>query len=162
MASKIYRLKIASEGKEFEAEGDKAFVLAMVKQFGFDAKPEIPSAKGGKPPIKSAPASGPPGKGTSLREFILQLNLKKHTDFALAFGYYLEKFRGNADFSSADINSCYYEAKMESSNTSQMITNNIGTGRMMESKKKSEKGRHRYTLTHSGEQFIEKKLGTKA
>jgi hypothetical protein len=34
MAAKIYRLRIGGDGKEFEAEGDKAFVLAMAKLYG--------------------------------------------------------------------------------------------------------------------------------
>lgn len=34
MAAKTYRLRIGGDGKEFEAEGDKAFVLAMAKLYG--------------------------------------------------------------------------------------------------------------------------------
>jgi hypothetical protein len=47
---------------------------------------------------------------------------------------------------------------MEASNTSQMIAQNIKTGRMMPSKQKGDKGRLRFTLTNSGEEFIAKKL----
>ena len=99
-----------------------------------------------------------PGKGVSIREFVQQLDLKKHTDISLAFGYYLEKHGGKSDFSASDLNNCYYDAKMEASNTSQMIAQNIKTGRMMPSKQKGDKGRLRFTLTNSGETFIAKKL----
>lgn len=76
----------------------------------------------------------------------------------MAFGYYLEKHGGKNDFSASDLNNCYYDAKMEASNTSQMIAQNIKTGRMMPSKQKGDKGRLRFTLTNSGEEFIAKKL----
>jgi predicted transcriptional regulator len=76
----------------------------------------------------------------------------------LAFGYYLENQSEAFEFTPADINNCYYEAKIESSNTSQMIIQNIRRGFMMLSKSKSDKGRKRYTLTSSGEKYIETKL----
>ena len=34
MAGRNYRLKVSVDGREFEAEGDKRFVLDMVKRFG--------------------------------------------------------------------------------------------------------------------------------
>ena len=94
----------------------------------------------------------------SIREFIQQLELKRHTDITLAFGYYLERYAGASQFTPADINNCYYEAKMESSNTSQMIVQNIKRGYMMQSKKKGEKGKIHYTITSTGEKFVESKL----
>ena len=94
----------------------------------------------------------------SIREFIQQIDLKKHTDITVAFGYYLERVTGVSEFTPADINTCYYEAKLESSNTSQMIIQNIRRGYIMPSKKKGEKGKNRYTLTSSGEKFIETRL----
>ncbi len=160
MAARTYRLRIAREGVEFEAEGDKSFVLEMLKRFpqqGMEASP--PTDK--QPRKEQGQKLAPPvtkGKALSIREFVQQLSLKKHTDVTLAFGYYLEKFVGVAEFSPADINNCYYEAKLESSNTSQMIIQNIKLGRMMPSKKKGEKGKNRYTLTATGETFIEGKL----
>ena len=161
MATKIYRLKVAREGYEFEAEGDKPFVLEMLNRFAPQPATDAP------PPTKlqvekgqgrKAPPAPSRGKTLSIREFVQQLSLKRHTDIALAFGYYLEKFAGISEFTPADINNCYYEAKLESSNTSQMIIQNIKAGRMMPSKKKGEKGKNRYTVTASGEAFIESKL----
>jgi len=104
-------------------------------------------------------------KNTNAKELMLnadkniqQLDLKKHTDITLAFGYYLERYAGALQFTPADINNCYYEAKMETSNTSQMIVQNIKRGYMMPSRKKGEEGKNRYTLTNTGEKFIESKL----
>jgi len=162
MAARNYRLKIVLGGHEFEAEGDKAFVLEMLKRFGpqavgsqqFLQKPSDDKSRD----KRSAATSLPRGKTLSIREFIQQLDLKKHTDITLAFGYYLERNAGVSEFTPADINNCYYEAKMESSNTSQMIVQNIKRGYMMPSRKKGEKGKNRYTLTSTGEKFIESKL----
>ena len=161
MAAKTYRLKIVRQGVEFEAEGDKGFVLEMLKRFAplsdVDGsppeKPQRGKGEGRTPAIKTYR-----GKLLSIREFVQQTGLKKHTDLTLAFGYYLEKYSGIAEFTPADINNCYYDAKLEASNTSQMIVQNIKRGKMMPSKKKGEKGKNRYTLTASGEAYIESKL----
>lgn len=90
-------------------------------------------------------------------EFVRQLGLKKHTDIVLAFGYYLEKISGVREFSPADINKCYYEAKMENSNTSQMLIQNIKNGRIMPARGTKKL----YTLTKTGEDFIETVLNKK-
>jgi hypothetical protein len=161
MAGKNYRLKVVEGGREFEAEGDKTFVLEMLKRFKPLAAAELPSKKAADEKNKDktpVAASQSFGKTPSIREFIQSMDLKKHTDIILAFAYYLEKYSGLPEFTPADINNCYYEAKMESSNTSQMIVQNIKRGFVMTSKKKGEKGKIRYTLTSSGEKFIGAKL----
>jgi predicted transcriptional regulator len=75
----------------------------------------------------------------------------------VGFAYYLENYNGVSEFTPADVNNCYYEAKMEASNTSQMIIQNIKRGFVMEAKKGEKAGR-RYTLTASGEHFVRQKL----
>jgi len=162
MPTKNYRLKLVRDGNEFEVEGDKAFVLEMLKHFGpqsslsqgLTGKQAEDRSRDKRPPLSSTSR----GKLISIREFIQQLDLKKHTDITLAFGYYLERYTGVSEFTPADINNCYYEAKMEASNTSQMIVQNIKRGYMMPSKKKEEEGKNRYTLTSTGEKFLESKL----
>ena len=105
-----------------------------------------------------------PDKGISVGEFIRRLGLKKHTDLVLAFGYYLEKYSGATEFSPAEINRCYYDAKMETSNTSQMIIYNIKRGCIMEAKSANSKGKGKksYTLTNTGEQVIASLSSTQA
>ncbi len=150
-----YRIRFVRGSQEFEVEGDKDFVLDMVEKF------EIFSAKFGVPPStpevhiieKEKTPESVLTKDVSVGEFIRQLNLKKHTDIVLAFGYYLEKYSGLNEFAPADINNCYYEAKLESSNTSQMIIQNIKRGFIMQSK--GENKEKRYTLTQSGIEHIE-------
>jgi hypothetical protein len=161
MATRTYRLKIVHEGREFEAEGDRSFVLQMLKRYGpqgLVAFAERGEGKKGLTKRVDAAVSPTAAKSLSIREFVQQLDLKKHTDITVAFGYYLEKHQGVPEFTPADINNCYYEAKLEASNTSQMIIQNIKRGYLMASKKKGEKGKNRYTLTSSGERFVESKL----
>jgi hypothetical protein len=160
MPTRMYRLRIVSEGREFEAEGDKAFILEMLKRHGPQASAATLDASqvAQKTSHKREPTGRPTtGKSVSIREFIQQLDLKKHTDISLAFGYYLEKYQGASEFTPADINNCYYEAKLEPSNTSQMIIQNIRRGYLMASRTKEGKGKKRYTVTNSGEKFIASK-----
>lgn len=166
MATKNYRLKIAREGYEFEAEGDKAFVMEMLKRFAppVPAESAVPKGKEDqKPGARKAHVEVTTAgtKALSIREFMQRLAFTKHTDITVAFGYHLEKHSGITEFTPADINNCYYEAKLETSNTSQMIIHNIRRGFMMASRKKGAKGKMLYTLTDSGEKFIKSKLAAK-
>jgi len=138
--------------QNFEAEGDKRFVLEMLKRF--EGGVALKAAQSQGPPDPAALASS---KRVSVGEFIRQLGVRKHTDLVVAFGYYLEEHSGLKDFTAADINNCYYEAKMETTNVSQSIIQNIKRGYLMEAKgdKQAKKGR-RYTVTASGQSFISK------
>ncbi|MFZ0201115.1 MAG: hypothetical protein WB523_00450 [Candidatus Sulfotelmatobacter sp.] len=151
--AQTYRIRMSKGDQNFEAEGDKHFVLEMLKRFeGGGAAPATQKAKG-----SSDPAALASSKQVSVGEFIRQLGVKKHTDLVVAFGYYLEEHSGLKDFTAADINNCYYEAKMETTNVSQSIIQNIKRAFLMEAKgdKKGKKGR-RYTVTASGQAFIRK------
>lgn len=160
MPTRNYRIKIIRGDLQFEAEGDKSFVLKMLDRFeGEHAKDSIKPDK----PLKGKKSPGTRDsrlpKPTSIGEFIRQIGVKRHTDIVLAFGYYLEKYSGRKEFTPADINTCYYDSKMESSNTSQMIIRNIKQSRLMEAKKKAgEKKKRSYLLTRTGEEYIESRL----
>jgi hypothetical protein len=161
MATKTYRIRIGKGDQQFEVEGDKQFVLEMLKRFEpTTEQPLAPSAsvKSQKQCVQTLSQPNSPGKKVSVGEFIRQLGFKKHTDLVLAFGYYLEKFGGLNSFTPADINTCYYDAKLESSNTSQMIILNIRRSFLMQAKK--DKGKKAYTLTQSGVEHVEN-LGKK-
>jgi len=165
MAYRSYRLRIARGEQQFEAEGDKGFVLEMLKRFESGAGPGPASAPAvsrlGKAE-KPVRLEGPAGKALSPGEFARQLGFKKHIDLVLAFGYYLEHQLGTKDFTPADINNLYYEAKIENSNTSQMCISNIRRGYMMESKAAKKGGKKRYTLTQSGEEHVRTRLSKQA
>jgi hypothetical protein len=156
MAGKTYRLRIARGDQQFEAEGDKSFVLEMLKKFdGGAVSATPPKGRTLKPSFRHAGGFAS-SKMVSVGEFIRQYAFKKHTDRVLAFGYYLEQHSGLQSFTPADINNLYYEAKMEASNTSQAIIQNIKRGFMMEAKKDAKKkgGAKTYTLTASGETHL--------
>jgi hypothetical protein len=163
MASRSYRLRIARGEQQFEAEGDKGFVLEMLKRFESGAAPgPTPAAARAGRTDKPVRLEGPAGKGLSAGEFVRQLGFKKHIDLVLSFGYYLEHQLGTKDFTPADINNLYYEAKIENSNTSQMCISNIRRGYMMESKAGKKGGKKRYTLTQSGEEHVRTRLSKQA
>lgn len=151
-----YRIKIAKDGFEFEAEGDKKFVLEMLNKYGKGtASQEEPHGK--KTHIEKDTKESKT-KSLSHGEFIRKAGFKKDVDIVLAFGYYLEKHSDMSSFTSSDINKCYYEARIEPSNTSQYVTYLINKGYIMPSKKKEDTGRTKYVLTRSGIEYIEKKL----
>ncbi|MDO8480059.1 MAG: hypothetical protein Q7W02_28465 [Candidatus Rokubacteria bacterium] len=164
MANRSYRLRIARGEQQFEAEGDKRFVLDMLKRFESEASeigqtPAAPRTGRAEKPLR---LEGPAGKGLSPGEFVRQLGFKKHIDLVSAFGYYLEHQLGTKDFTPADLNNLYYEAKIENSNTSQMCISNIRRGYMMESKAAKKGGKKRYTLTQSGEEHVKTRLSKQA
>lgn len=156
MAEKNYRIKIVRGNQEFEAEGDKEFVLEMVEKFEAFAKRTIQESTNTEliERDKIVPKTIDASKTISVGEFIRLTGFKKHTDIVLAFGYYLETYGGLKEFSPADINNCYYEAKMESSNTSQMIIYNIKKGFFMSTKGENKN----YTLTQTGIDYVKQNL----
>jgi hypothetical protein len=161
MPPRTYRVHVVRGDQGFEVEGDKAFVLAMLKRFNISTESILPVETPTDRKIRQVTvgASGVVGKSLSPGEFIRQLGFKKHTDIVLAFGYYLEHMKGAKDFTPADVNNVYYDAKMENSNTSQMCINNVRKSLMMEAKVGAKSaGKKRYTLTQSGEDYVTKRL----
>jgi hypothetical protein len=152
-----YRIRFKQAETEFEVEGDRIYVtktyqdLKEILGLSELAKPVL---AGEQKPSKALPAKSLGGKASSPREFIDRYGLKRHVDIVLAFGYFLERTRGLKSFTGADINTCYYEAKVEPSNTSQMIINNIKKGLIMPQSKKAG-ARASYTLTRTGEEFVQ-------
>jgi hypothetical protein len=100
-------------------------------------------------------SAGPSSKGVSVGEFVRLAGLRKHTDLVLAFGHYLEQQANATEFSVADINNCYYEAKIEPSNISQSLVQNIRRGFVMEARSDGNSAKKRYRLTATGERRIQ-------
>ncbi len=152
-----YRIRLKQGDTEFEIEGDRAYVtktyqdLKEILGLSQHAKPVL---AGEQKSARATPLKSFGGKPSSPREFIDRYGLKRHVDIVLGFGYFLERVRGLKSFTGADINTCYYEAKVEPSNTSQMIINNIKKGLIMPQSKKVG-ARASYTLTRTGEEFVE-------
>ena len=98
-------------------------------------------------------------KKISIREFILQKKPKTATQKVLLIGYYLEHFEKIECFTVKDIENGLRQAKEHAGkNISDLINKNIKRGYVMECKEK--KGRLKtFTLTNSGEEFVENELG---
>ena len=160
---KSHKLRVVRNGFEFEVEGDKDFVLEMADRFDAYSGSPAPTSRDSTTAINDETLNSL-SKPESVREFLSRLGLKRHVDLLVGFAYYLEHHMGKAEFTPADINNCYYEAKMEPTNTSQSIINATKRGLIMEAKTLSsttKKGaKRKYTLTHTGEEFINKKLST--
>ena len=154
MENIAYRVRIVRGDQEFEAEGDKDFVLQMLERYS----PSVQLDQTRLSESHDILASTLVDKSLSVGEFIRRLRFKKHTDIVLAFGYFLEKQSGITQFSAADIKNLYYEAKLESSNISQMLILNIRRGFVMEAKNQDTKAKRLYTVTRSGEEFVEQGL----
>ena len=152
-----YRLRFKQADTEFEVEGYRTYVTMTYQDLkeilGLSERPK-PVLAGEQKTTKSSTSKSLGGKTSSPREFIDRYGVKRHVDIVLAFGYFLERVRGQKNFTGADINTCYYEAKVEPSNTSQMIINNIKKGLIMPQSKKAG-ARASYTLTRTGEQFVD-------
>src|SRR5687767_12825113 len=85
MAAKTYRIRMVRGDEQFEAEGDKAFVTAMLKRFE-----ESGLATASRSAAKTAPATPAKvasSKAVSIGEFIRKFGFKKHTDLVLAFSH---------------------------------------------------------------------------
>ena len=152
-----YRIRFRQADTEFEVEGDKNYVTKTyqdLKEILGLSERSKPVLVGDQKPTKATIGKSLGGKTSSPREFIDRYGVKRHVDIVLAFGYFLEKIRGQRNFTGADINTCYYEAKVEPSNTSQMIINNIKKGLIMPQSKKAG-ARASYTLTRTGEQYVD-------
>ena len=122
-----------------------AFKLLLEKGLGLPESAHTPE-KSDKPVTL-------PSK-TSLAGFIRKLTLKSHSDTTLAIAYYLHK-QGIETFNVADIETGYTSAReKKSSNTSQMISENIKKGYIDRSGDKD--GKKAFMLLQDGIDFIEK------
>lgn len=155
----FYKVKLKNGDKEIEVEGDRKYIDQMLGKYPiFASMSEVPAIAIKKDKKGEQTQSQSTVKQLSPAEFLFQIGLKRHADIVLSFVYYLEQFREKAAASPADINNCYYEAKIEPSNTSQMISRNIRLGKMMEDKINKGKGKKLYTITQVGIKYLEKHL----
>lgn len=97
-------------------------------------------------------------KNLSIKEFILSKSPKYDVQKTLVIGYYLEKYDGLSSFNVKDIENAFRAAKETvPDNINYKIFKNIEKGYMMESKEKKDNLKS-WTLTNSGEMFVESNL----
>lgn len=111
-----------------------------------------------KPASAESVASAVPvsasGKKTSAAEFIRRASPKSQSDVALLLGYYLEKVSGTSNFTSAELATFSKgEAKRPFSNVSDVVAKLTSRGLMMSAGDKE--GHRSYSLTASGEEYVE-------
>ncbi len=97
-------------------------------------------------------------KQISIKEFILTKKPKNDVEKTLVIGYYLENFRGMSSFNAKDLEDGFREAKEKPpKNINDMVNKNIKKGFMMETKERKDKLKA-WTLTSTGERFVENGL----
>ena len=95
-------------------------------------------------------------KKISIKEFLIEKNPSKDFQKTLVICYYLEKYKDMKSFNVKDIESGYREAKETvPNNINYKVIQNIQSGYMMEEKEKKDKLKA-WTLTSTGEKFVEK------
>jgi hypothetical protein len=87
MPIRNYKIKITRDGQEFEAEGDKAFVLKMLARFetsdGVEAiVPDVRVKKGSRAK-ESTRSLAPRSKALSIREFVQRLDVDQAIELIL-------------------------------------------------------------------------------
>jgi hypothetical protein len=97
-------------------------------------------------------------KEISVKEFILDKKPSSDPNKALTVGYYLEKHRKISPFTIRDLEQLFREAREPlPSNTNDVVNQDIAKGFMMEAEEKKD-GRKAWTLTSTGEKFVENGL----
>ena len=97
-------------------------------------------------------------KQVSIKEFLLSKKPKDDVQRTLAICYYLEKNKGMSNFNAKDIEDGFREAKEKvPENVNYKVIQNIKSGYMMEAKEKKDKFKA-WTLTSTGERFVENDL----
>jgi hypothetical protein len=105
----------------------------------------------GEKPIQSS-------EGISLKEFILSKNPSSEANKALIIGYYLDRHRKISPFTIKDLEQVFREAREPlPSNINDVVNRNIVKGLMMEAEGKKD-GHKAWTLTSTGERFVENGL----
>ncbi len=98
-------------------------------------------------------------KNLSVKEFILRKNPNDDNQKILCIGYYLENYKGVSCFNAKDLKEGFTAAKeTPPENINDRVNKNIAKGFMMKVEEK--KDNHKaWTLTSSGERFVEKGTG---
>src|SRR3989344_5728458 len=101
-------------------------------------------------------------KQMSIKEFLISKAPEGDVEKTLVLAYYLEKITGLMNFNTTDIETSFRNAKESvPGNVADKIQKNIARGFFMSFAEK--KGSHKaYTLTNSGEKFVENELAKRA
>jgi len=151
-------MRIRLGDSEIEVTGPPDFVDKRIKDFlKSPPKPEqelLQSA--GVPKHGAAPKE--PGKRRSPAQFFKMVGAKTDRDRTLAAAYYLEHFRGQENFTAAEIKGLIKEARnTPPKNVSDCINGNIQKGLIMGAGERDK--RKAFVLTSDGDDFVQEKGG---
>jgi DNA-binding MarR family transcriptional regulator len=85
---------------------------------------------------------------------------KNQTDRGLVLGYYLEHMTGQPSFTTSELGELGIQTRQPFSNISDIVSRLVSRGLMMSSGDKE--GQRAYSLTASGEEYVESTIDTKA
>lgn len=95
------------------------------------------------------------GKETAVREFLIEKHPSSDLDKTIVIAYYVEHQRNTSPFSVRDVEDMFREAKETlPRNINDAINRNIAKGFIMKSREKKD-GLISWTLTSTGEKFVE-------
>ena len=144
-----YRIKLKKDQIEIEVESTaKEFVEGKIVELmeEFIAKTErdlIHSARGATGSVKKE----------SLMEFLKRVNPKSATDYAVSIAYHLERVDGIEEITVKHIKEGFKRAKFRHSNASQVLVDAKAKSLFMDGSAPK-----RYTLTQSGEKWVEDRI----
>jgi len=147
MSETGYKIKVRKGELEVEVMGDKEFVIAKSEElirttFGTGAEPQ--------PRMQPLEAS--------LVEFLKEKNPTSHNDGVIVFAYYLHKFKGLESYNVDDMHKCYSESRTpKPRNMNVTIDNNVKRGFLASAEKKKD-GKKAWTITKTGEEYVESGL----
>ncbi|MEW6002147.1 MAG: nucleotidyl transferase AbiEii/AbiGii toxin family protein [Nitrospirota bacterium] len=147
-----YSIKYRNGNLEIEVQGDKTFVEEKFKEL-LDLKPGAAQ----KEPVvpSSIQVLRETDKKISLVDFLKSKNPKSHGDKILVFGYYLEKFMGEASFNLSDIEKCYAQARIpKTKNFAPYITQLIRDGYLTDAEEKKD-NKKAWGLYDKGLKYVE-------
>jgi len=151
-------VKLAIGTFSVEVTGEIAYVDKkideLVTRFFSSWKPSS-----GEPVAASSVPSEVAGKKTSAAEFLKRSTAKNQIDRALVLGYYLERIAGFSGFTSTEIGQLGRETRQPFANASDSVAKLTGRGLMMSAGDKE--GQRAYSLTASGEAYVESLLEAK-
>lgn len=100
-------------------------------------------------PVKTEKA----GKKLTATEFLKQVAHKTQYERAMVLGYYLEQMKAQESFLTTEVGQLGREAKRPFGNISDIVSKLVSRGLMMSAGDKE--GQRAYTLTASGEEYVE-------
>jgi len=150
-------VKIMLGGFSVEVAGPQEYVDKKLEELVDRFLSPGRKASGLEVKVPEGSASG--DKQLSPAEFVKRYSPSNQTDRALLLGYYLERMRATPSFTSGELSTLGRDIKRPFGNISDVVAQLASRGLMMSAGDKE--GKRAYSLTASGEEYIESMLQSK-